>query len=593
MNKNQFRYETPLFITAIVLAVIVRFLNLGRAPLSDAEAAWAMQALEIAKPHGLSSQIVIGPQPAYVFLTALMFNIFGATNFMARFWPALAGSALALLPVLTRHRIGRLAAVIAAFGLALDPGLVAVARHAGSPMMALGFGLTALALWADRRPVQAGILGGVALLSGPGLFAGLVGLSLGALIARVALTRGKPLFPRPETIPPDEPGRSPWLKSLAAGALTVLILGTFFLRLPQGLAAWVDSLAVYLSGWVNPSGASWSSTLSALLIYQSIALLFACLGVIRWALRKFKPEASEPYFGLALCWFLASLILTLAYPSRQVADLVWPLVPLWMMAAWELCHYLPERLPRQLEDLPAWLHAGLILILAGLFYYTLVSTSGIQSSGVISPEMTRLVLLLGIFSLGALTSVLVALGWSPDASRLGAAWGILAAGAMYLTSALWSAAMLRPNDPVELWGALPGTGQVELMTDTLDTLSNWHTGLGGHLDIVSLVDAPSLRWALRDYPEARFVTTLMPSEQPSTIITTIDQDNPDWSAAYRGQDFVWWSWPGWGGALPDDFVDWIAFHEAPLQNGKIILWARSDLFPGGVLTVDQNDANLP
>jgi len=593
MNQNRPIYETQLFAAAILLAIFLRFLSLGQAPLSESEASWALQALEAARPSGLTSQVAIGPQSAYIFLTALLFRLFGDTNFMARFFPALAGVALVFIPLLMREKIGRRAAVIAAFGLAFDPGLVAVARQAGGPMLALGCGLAALALWFNRRPLLAGILAGIALLSGPAIFHGLLSLGLGGFAAwgMWRHSRGSPAIFVAAPAAEAEPGYSPRLKTLLAGALTILVLGTCFLRYPQGLAAWINSLVVYFSGWATPSGTGAIKTIAALIIYQPIALLFAILGIIRWAIQKSPPKTAPTY--LALSWFGASLILILAYPARQVSGLVWALTPLWLMAAWELENYLPARLPRQSSDLPAWLHAGLVLILSGLFFYTLVSTAGIPAEGVISPQVTRLALLLGILSLGALTSILVALGWSADASRLGTAWGILAAGSIYMASVLWGAVFLRPNSPLELWGNPPGSGQVELMSNTVDTLSKWNAGLANSLEVVSLVDSPALRWVLRDYPQARFINSLAESEQPATVLTRVDQTNSRWAAAYRGQDFVWWAYPGWEGALPDDLVDWLAFREAPLQSEKIILWARSDLFPGGFVTTEQSGSNSP
>jgi hypothetical protein len=32
--------------------------------------------------------------------------------------------------------------------------------------------------------------------------------------------------------------------------------------------------------------------------------------------------------------------------------------------------------------------------------------------------------------------------------------------------------------------------------------------------------------------------------------------------------------------LPDNFIDWLTFRDAPLINEQIILWVRSDLFSG-------------
>jgi predicted membrane-bound mannosyltransferase len=88
----------------------------------------------------------LGSQPAYIFLTGSTFAVFGSSDFTARLWPALLGGCLVLLPFFFRRPLGRLAALVCAFGLALDPGLVAVSRQAGGPMLAVSFLLLALGL---------------------------------------------------------------------------------------------------------------------------------------------------------------------------------------------------------------------------------------------------------------------------------------------------------------------------------------------------------------------------------------------------------------------------------------------------------------
>jgi hypothetical protein len=600
MNQPRSRYEGFLFAAALVCALAVRFIGLGNAPLTDSEASWAMQALNLANSQGLSSQVVLGPQPAYIFLTALLFYLFGASQFLARFWPALVGAFLILFPWLARSKIGPTAAILAAFGLALDPGLVAVSRQAGSPMMALGFSLLALGLWIDRRAVFAGLLAGLALLSGPSIYPGLIGLAAAGLItsalhstpilngrqsAQVGLENSQ------EDLSPVPTSGQPSLRqALLAAGLTILIGGTFFLRYPQGLAAWIDSLVVYVNGWGIQSGISAARMAAALFFFQPLALFFAFLGIIRWLFRNHRdPLQTRSVFIFVLIWLVAIFILSMIYPSRQISDLVWVLVPLWLVAAWELRSYLPDPGP----NLISLLHAGLVLILFGLFYFTLFSTSQLSSGGIVSPQITQAILLLGILALGVLTSVLVALGWNLRASQLGAAWGILAAALIYLTAALWGAAYLRPNQPSELWSALPGNGQADLISTTLDDFSKRSTGLLHNLELVSLLDSPSIRWLLRDYPNARFSSSLSPSERPAAVISSVVDELPAWTAAYRGQDFVWWTWPGWEGTLPEKLVNWIVFRDAPLRNEKIILWVRSDLFPGGVLTTDQGEALTP
>jgi len=51
----------------------------------------ALQSLSIAKTSSPTNQLIIEAQPAYIFLTSWVFGLFGSTNFLARFWPALAG----------------------------------------------------------------------------------------------------------------------------------------------------------------------------------------------------------------------------------------------------------------------------------------------------------------------------------------------------------------------------------------------------------------------------------------------------------------------------------------------------------------------
>ena len=74
MNMNRIRVEHALYVLAFALALTVRFLNLGAVPLSDVEANWALQALHASLGNSLGSQLVLGSQPAYIFLSGLSFS---------------------------------------------------------------------------------------------------------------------------------------------------------------------------------------------------------------------------------------------------------------------------------------------------------------------------------------------------------------------------------------------------------------------------------------------------------------------------------------------------------------------------------------
>ena len=593
MNFRKPNFETILFILAFLLGLFLRFFKLGEAPLSEMEASWALHALQVARPGFEIGRADIASQPAYIFLTAASFMLFSASTFIARFWPALTGSLLILLPVFFRRQLGRPAALILGFGLAIDPGLVTVSRQAGGPMMALAFSLLALCFWSQRKSIIAGILAGLALLCGPQVITGALGLGLAWLLLRY-------LFPERQSKQeqaslnkqsestadaiPDEQSDSVSAsvpRALIFSAIaTLLIAGTLFFRYPEGLGAWFNTLPDYLNGWVTYSGTTAAKILASLAVFQPFALIFSLVAAVRWVIDWRNGQRSNAKtLAFLFLWTLLSLLLILIYPARQVSDLVWTLVPLWTIASIELSRYLPEEEPLWI----ALLEAGLILLLAVLFWNTLVATNRIAPSPEIPWDIIQIAVLVGIIALGALTTILIGLGWSWEGARVGLVWGLALVFTVYAFSGIWGASQLRANQPHELWSPPPGTGQAGLMSSTLTDLSNWTTGFPTYINVVSAVDAPSIRWMLRDFPNASFAEQPPVGELPDIIITRQEQEIPALSASYRGQDFVWWVWPGWQGAVPVPVIEWITFREAPLVNEHIILWARSDLFPGGAL----------
>ncbi len=593
MKPPRLTIEILLYTFLFALALLLRLYNLGATPLTDDEARWAYQAWQISNSSPEIQNAGIGPQPASIFLTGFLFDLFGSTNFLARLLPALAGTLLILLPFIFRHELGSVCALIAATGLALDPGLVTVSRQAGGPMMALAFGSLGLGLWrirqqSSRLQILAGICVGLALLSGPALLIGASGLFLAWLIIQ-RIQRKKPeTYETSQTSltesMPSEKKPSSWIAdartAILSCGLTILLVGTFFFRYPQGLAAWFQMLPSYLTGWFSTPQVSSGQLIVAFLIYQPLALLLAIIGIARWLIRRILGEEPEPFTVLfPLLWVIASLLLNLLYTGRQVSDLVWVLVPLWFLAADALKEYLPQGKP----NLISLLQAGLILVLLALFWNTLIATSKIVTSSMLETVGLRFGILIGILSLGGLTTVLVSLGWSWKTSRNGLMWGIIIGLSVYLISAMWGASQLRANQPEELWSRPPATGQADLFTSTLQDLSRWKTGFSHQIDTISVVDAPSLRWVLRDYPNIHFETGLPTGTLPSVIITRQEQEAPALTTSYRGQDFAWWIIPGWTSALPPNFLEWITFRKAPVYNEKLILWARSDLFPGGTL----------
>lgn len=580
-DLRRIKLEHIAFALAFGLALFLRIFHLGAIPLNDLEANWALQALQIARGGLPGGPIALGPQPAYISLTGVLFFLLGGSNGLARFWPALAGSLLVLAPWLFSRQIsgrpallGRRAAAVMAFGLAIDPGMVSLSRQAGGPIMALSFLALAGGCWYLGRGWLAGGLAALAVLSGPAALGGLAGLTLAWLVIRYAL--GEPVIGDDG----PEPARSDWRAALLSGAITLLAAGTLFLLHPGGLGSLMASLPAYLGSWIQPSGVPATRMLAALLVYQPLAVIFGLVAASRIFTRHsyLQDERFAPNRFL-LVWSLSALLIGLLAPGRQVSDLAWVLFPMWGLASIELQRHLPEG---ELNPI-SLAQMGFLVVLLGLSWFNLASLSRAAIPGA-AELMARYGLMLGILALGALTTILIGLGWSWPVARLGLVGGFVLAGSLYLLSNMWGASQLRLNQTQELWNHTPAVGQAGLMLDTLQNLSRWNeSGFPEQIDLVLTAPAASLRWALRDYQNLTLLAEPILTELPSIIITTHSQQAPELAASYRGQDFDWWLRAGWTGALPPDANRWLAFREAPTLPDQVILWARVDLFPGGSL----------
>ena len=573
MKINRITIEQALFFLILLVAFGVRLSNIGVAPLSERESILSLEAFQVS--NGESTNF--SPGPAYSLLTGATFFLFSDNNSSARIWSVLAGCCLVIFPYLIRSLIGRKAALIMALGLALDPSLVAFSRMAGSEILAVGFGALALGFIYNRKPIPAGIFSGLMFLCGPAAIQGLLGIGFTWLLGGI-LSRWVSLepFPGANTIDKNDVG----LRSgvLAAGGV-FLVVGTLFFRYPQGLGSVTSIFPAYIEGWINASGMHLSQLPTAMLLYSPIALIFGSVAIVQGVRRQ---ESVSIWLGL---WAIVSLIIALIYPGRQVSDLAWVLVPLWALAAIELAKYF--RLA-DAELLPALGQAFLIMLLMALGWLNL---AGLSLSG--GDEQTlrlRWAVIGGTIVLGAVTTFLIGLGWSIKTAQQGLVWGLLLGLGFYSFATMWGISQLRPNGEQDLLAPYPVAKNGGDLLTTLGDLSEWQTSIRDSLDVVVTDSSASLQWELRNWPEARFLTSVPAGELPSVIINSEDQPSPDLSIGYRGQDFAWWASPTWEGTLPENWPSWFVFRNAPLIQSHVILWARGDLFPGGILTPAEEES---
>jgi hypothetical protein len=555
-----FRHQTAVYAIAFLLALAVRLIKLGAPPLTDLEARWALQALHVAQ----GAHPALGSQPAYILLTSVFFFLYGGgTNFLARLIPALTGSALVFVPHLFRDRIKPRPSLILAFMLALEPGLVALSRQAGSSILAVTFLLFAWGFWEQKQPRPAGVFAGLALLSGTWIWFGLVALAL-----TWAIRQGMERWSKTESgLPPARSERSDWLTVLWFALGTIILGGSLFFLSPNGLSAWLGALPEYLRGWTQPSGISAGLMLFSLVAYQPLGLILAIMAGVRgWT------QGSRRLMHLSL-WMLVALLLALFYPNHQVGNLAWMLIPLWSLAALELTHssnVLPEE-RREVLGVAALI--VLILVFIWLDYLSLI-----QSLGSSDQVTLRTWLMIGSFFLLVVSILLVAVGWSIRVARFGAVLGLTAALSVYSIGALTGAAGLRVMpDAVELWSPDSGLPESGFLLTTVNQISDWsNININSQPVTIAGIDSPALLWLLHGHT-INVVPALDISASPPIVITT-DKADPSLAAGYRGQSFVWRQTPLWGQAHFSDLINWTSFHQIPVSKETIIVWVRSDLF---------------
>lgn len=574
--------QTILIWLAFAIGALLRFSALGAAPLTDGEAELALQALQVAQGKAIAIQAF----PLEIFTSAGLFFLFGSSNFFARSLAALSGTLFILGAVSLRQRLGENFSLVLAFALALDPALIAQSRQMGSLMPALA-ALGAVYLFASQaRWRLVGIALGLGILSGPSFWYGGL-LSLCVVIAFVVIEKQlaahdssvslwAQIFP-----PKEKVGHF-----LSAFLLTVIVTSTLFFFYPRGLGAIFSPLVVFLSEWEGPASASIPHLLLALGIYQPLAILFAVISIGR---SLFSREVNLPldrrsqrFLGL---WFVIATLLAIINPARQIAHLIWMLLPLWIFAAQEITHWIEE-----LEQ-PIWalsILGATTLIMLSLFWLQLAAYTSLLPYG--GADWLRFATVFSSLVLIALIVWLAEMVWSARLAWQGMILGVLLAFILYNISTVWGVAFSYPSSQVfrqELWKPYPQIGDADLLLKTVEDLSRWKSGRADSVPVVLAVDSPALQWLLRDQTQL----TILPEDQafsqlsvwqtgqlPDLLITPATAENPALAATYRGQDFNWRYRPNWQG-IPLSPLNWLLFRQGTWDVEPIILWARADLFP--------------
>ncbi len=140
-------WEKLLYIIFLVIAIISRFWDLGARVMSHDESLHSYFSYNLATGRGYAhTPLMHGPLLFHI--TALVFYLFGATDYTARIAPAVAGVILVALPYLFRRWLGRRGALVTSFMLLISPSILFHARYIRQEEFILVWTLlTALCTW--------------------------------------------------------------------------------------------------------------------------------------------------------------------------------------------------------------------------------------------------------------------------------------------------------------------------------------------------------------------------------------------------------------------------------------------------------------
>jgi uncharacterized protein (TIGR03663 family) len=574
-------WELALYGLILALALGLR-LGLLQARLMDVpEAAQAGQAWTLATGVQLPPTMTGGESPLLLSGQALLFALFGASDFMARLLPALAGSLLVLLPYLMRPQVGRFGALAASLALAISPTLVYSARYADGNSLLLLAAFGALALWlAYREKRQTGYLYAIAVFTALALLADLrvVGLAIAGLLAwaieRFAFGND------PFALEAEEP--LPWRNLAICFGGTFVLVATALSFNPGGLGAWADMLAA----WVNHlapvlNGQPGGYPLLALALYEPFMLVFGLIGGVTLLARRAKLENGAR--GLTLWAWLSGglLVLALLAGGRGVGDVALICVPLALLAGWAV-----ERLVAGWRGAESWARdlvlAAIVLLIViyvamQVGFYARASLHNNPSANQFMWFLLLAVALLILLGGFALASLGGETSWRVSGAVL--ALVLLAISFSAGTRLNWE----QPNNPREPHVRVaPDVGLRDALDVTAD-LAYHRRGAAVSIPITVQAElGPVWAWYLRDWEHVTYVDTLSPDISTPMVISAESAagQSGGWNPAerYVGQDFVTRAWWKPDQLYANDGLVWWVYRETvskptPLQ--RVVVWIQA------------------
>ena len=316
--------ETALYAVAVLLGVVLRFLLIDQRPLSVEEGRLASQSYRIMLDQ-MPNALIDGPLPSYG--TALTLFLFGGGDGAARLFSAVAGSVLVITPFLARRSVGRMPALLAAFGFALSPLLIFASRTVGTGIAPAT--LSVLLWWilsADTkvtksrgtwRPYEAALILSGLIACGPAGISSIVAIGVAAVLSH----------PNPTSLAGSlrqAAGEPAWRRAaLLFAGVTIAISAALGANLSGIQSALVDVWATWLGSWSLSSARG--GLLLTIALYELPVLLVALGSLIATIVHR---ERTGMFLSL---WMMILLLLGMLQSPGNLSSVILPLVTMYLL----------------------------------------------------------------------------------------------------------------------------------------------------------------------------------------------------------------------------------------------------------------------
>ncbi len=582
VSKNEFVISEPsvawswvtgevlIYGVLIAMTIGIRVSHLGNLPLSPTEAVQALVA-----HHIIQGDLVQETRysPLLASLNSLIFFLFGPSDLSARIGPVILGLSLVLLPIGLRKQLGILGALYAAGLLSISASSLFWSRTvSGEIVAAVGslLLLVGLVKWLDEK-IEGGlfvVMGGIVFLllsTASGYTALLTSIVAGIVFALV--------YPKAAIVFQKHIKEKKTIQGAAVFGLILLVLcSSTWLFNMSGLAL----ISELFSLWLSQFGVAQVRypTILLLVWYEPLLLI---LGLISVGLAFYSRNKLQ--WALAI-WLVVFLGLDLLMGGRDNGQILLAVVALALLSGQYIAQMLSQLQAQGRMDADG-LFISIVWVVSIFIYITLTTwvrcTEGqdnCDTAWILPAAGAVLIIGLSIIFLVWYGSAFIGRGLGVISLLT---IGLLAIGFSWRLSF-----SPLPDRPYHLMLTQTPTSQLQNLRNQLSQLSAEHTGDIRTLNIALVnLDTPWLRWYMRDFRQARFIssfTALSPiSNTQAMVILAPSEAGQPTDGSYSGQDFsllTHWSLDTLEGKA---WLQWYLYRHVPQRpttTDHIILWVQ-------------------